>query len=76
VNKNKYSNKSKPYQISSLDQAADAWVRLCILSIKEKKLINQNNNKASLYIDAVNIGKAVNYKCSRAKSGNYKLEVL
>jgi len=45
VNKNKYSNKSKPYQISSLDQAADAWVRLCILSIKEKKLINQNNNK-------------------------------
>jgi len=39
-------------------------------------LINQNNNKASLYIDAVNIGKAVNYKCSRAKSGNYKLEVL
>lgn len=35
----------KKQKLESLDKAADAWVRLCIFSIKEKKLINQNNNK-------------------------------
>jgi hypothetical protein len=42
---NKYKSKVSVNAIPTLEQAADAWVRLCIFSIKEKKLINQNNNK-------------------------------
>ena len=39
-------------------------------------LINQNNNKAPLYIDEVNIGKAVDYKFSKNKFGGYKFQEL
>lgn len=35
----------KKQEFKPLDEAADAWVRLCIFSIKHKKLVNQNNNK-------------------------------
>ena len=35
----------KKQEFESLDKAAEDWVRLCIFSIKEKKLTNQNNNK-------------------------------
>jgi DNA phosphorothioation-dependent restriction protein DptF len=40
------------------------------------KLINQNNNKAPLYIDEVNIGKAVDYKFSKDAFSGYKFQVL
>lgn len=41
------------------------------------KLINQNNDKASLYIDEVNIGKAVDYKFSKDIAFNtYKFELV
>jgi DNA phosphorothioation-dependent restriction protein DptF len=39
-------------------------------------LINQNNNKASLYIDEVNIGKAVDYKFSKDTFSGYKFQVV
>jgi DNA phosphorothioation-dependent restriction protein DptF len=40
-------------------------------------LINQNNDKASLYIDEVNIGKAVDYKFSKDVAFNtYKFELV
>ena len=40
-------------------------------------LINQNNEKASLYIDEVNIGKAVDYKFSKDVAFNtYKFELV
>lgn len=39
-------------------------------------LINQNNNKASLYIDEVNIGKAVDYKFSKDTFSGYKFQVI
>ncbi|MFH6936062.1 DNA phosphorothioation-dependent restriction protein DptF [Flavobacterium sp. FlaQc-30] len=38
-------------------------------------LINQNNNKASLYIDEVNIGKPVDYKFSKDTFGGYKFQL-
>lgn len=39
------------------------------------KLINQNNDKAALYIDEVNIGKAIDYKFSKDIAFNtYKFE--
>jgi DNA phosphorothioation-dependent restriction protein DptF len=41
------------------------------------KLINQNNDKAALYIDEVNIGKAVDYKFSKDVAFNtYKFELV
>ena len=41
------------------------------------KLINQNNDKASLYIDEVNIGNAVDYKFSKDIAFNtYKFELV
>lgn len=39
-------------------------------------LINQNNNKAALYIDEVNIGKAVDYKFSKDTFTGYKFQVI
>ncbi len=39
-------------------------------------LINQNNNKASLYIDEVNIGKPVDYKFSKDTFSGYKFQVI
>ena len=39
-------------------------------------LINQNNNKAALYIDEVNIGKAVDYKFSKDTFSGYKFQVI
>jgi DNA phosphorothioation-dependent restriction protein DptF len=39
-------------------------------------LINQNNNKASLYIDEVNIGKPVDYKFSKDPFSGYKFQVI
>lgn len=39
-------------------------------------LINQNNNKAPLYIDEVNIGKAVDYKFSKDPFSGYKFQVI
>lgn len=39
-------------------------------------LINQNNNKAPLYIDEVNIGKAVDYKFSKDTFTGYKFQVI
>lgn len=39
-------------------------------------LINQNNNKAPLYIDEVNIGKAVDYKFSKDIFSGYKFQVI
>jgi DNA phosphorothioation-dependent restriction protein DptF len=39
-------------------------------------LINQNNNKAPLYIDEVNIGKAVDYKFSKDTFSGYKFQVI
>lgn len=39
-------------------------------------LINQNNYKASLYIDEVNIGKAVDYKFSKDTFSGYKFQVI
>lgn len=39
-------------------------------------LINQNNNKASLYIDEVNVGKAVDYKFSKDTFSGYKFQVI
>jgi DNA phosphorothioation-dependent restriction protein DptF len=41
------------------------------------KLINQDNDKAALYIDEVNIGKAVDYKFSKDVAFNtYKFELV
>lgn len=41
------------------------------------KLINQNNDKAALYIDEVNIGKAVDFKFSKDIAFNtYKFELV
>jgi len=41
------------------------------------KLINQNNDKAALYIDEVNIGKVVDYKFSKDIAFNtYKFELV
>lgn len=39
-------------------------------------LINQNNNKAPLFIDEVNIGKAVDYKFSKDAFSGYKFQVI
>lgn len=39
-------------------------------------LINQNNNKAALYIDEVNIGKPVDYKFSKDAFSGYKFQVI
>lgn len=39
-------------------------------------LINQNNNKAPLYIDEVNIGKAVDYQFSKDTFSGYKFKVI
>lgn len=39
-------------------------------------LINQNNNKAPLYIDEVNIGKAVDYKFSKDPFSGYKFQAI
>lgn len=39
-------------------------------------LINQNNNKAPLYIDEVNIGKTVDYKFSKDTFSGYKFQVI
>lgn len=39
-------------------------------------LINQNNKKAPLYIDEVNIGKAVDYKFSKDTFSGYKFQVI
>jgi DNA phosphorothioation-dependent restriction protein DptF len=39
-------------------------------------LINQNNNKAPLYIDEVNIGKAADYKFSKDTFSGYKFQVI
>lgn len=39
-------------------------------------LINQNNNKSPLYIDEVNIGKAVDYKFSKDSFSGYKFQVI
>ncbi len=39
-------------------------------------LISQNNNKASLYIDEVNIGKPVDYKFSKDTFSGYKFQVI
>lgn len=39
-------------------------------------LINQNNNKAPLYIDEVNIGKPVDYKFSKGTFSGYKFQVI
>lgn len=39
-------------------------------------LINQNNNKAALYIDEVNVGKAVDYKFSKDPFSGYKFQVI
>jgi len=39
-------------------------------------LINQNNNKAPLYIDEVNIGKAVDYKFSKDTFSGFKFQVI
>ena len=39
-------------------------------------LINQNNNKAPLYIDEVNVGKAVDYKFSKDTFSGYKFQVI
>ena len=39
-------------------------------------LINQDNNKAPLYIDEVNIGKAVDYKFSKDAFSGYKFQVI
>ncbi len=39
-------------------------------------LINQNNNKAPLYIDEVNVGKPVDYKFSKDPFSGYKFQVI
>jgi DNA phosphorothioation-dependent restriction protein DptF len=39
-------------------------------------LINQNNNKAALYIDEINIGKPVDYKFSKDAFSGYKFQVI
>lgn len=39
-------------------------------------LINQNNNRAPLFIDEVNVGKAVDYKFSKGTLGGYKFQVV
>lgn len=39
-------------------------------------LTNQNNHKASLYIDEINIGKAVDYQFSKNPFGGYTFQVL
>lgn len=39
-------------------------------------LINQNNNKAPLYIDEVNIGKPIDYKFSKDTFSGYKFQVI
>jgi len=39
-------------------------------------LINQNNNKAALYIDEVNVGKAIDYKFSKDAFRGYKFQVI
>tara|TARA_R110000868_G_scaffold161699_1_gene392466 strand:+ start:4658 stop:6403 length:1746 start_codon:yes stop_codon:yes gene_type:complete len=39
-------------------------------------LINQNNNKAHLYIDEVNIGKAEDYRFSKDAFRGYKFQVI
>ena len=39
-------------------------------------LIKQNNSKAALYIDEVNIGKPVDYKFSRDAFSGYKFQVV
>lgn len=39
-------------------------------------LINQDNNKAPLFIDEVNIGKAVDYKFSKDTFSGYKFQVV
>lgn len=39
-------------------------------------LISQNNNKASLYIDEVNIGKPVDYKFSKDTFSGYKFQLM
>jgi DNA phosphorothioation-dependent restriction protein DptF len=39
-------------------------------------LINQNNNKAPLYIDEVNIGRSVDYKFSKNTFSGYKFQVI
>jgi DNA phosphorothioation-dependent restriction protein DptF len=39
-------------------------------------LINQNNNKAALYIDEVNVGKAVDYKFSKDTFSGYKFQLI
>lgn len=39
-------------------------------------LTNQNNQKASLYIDEINIGKAIDYQFSRNPFGGYTFQVL
>lgn len=39
-------------------------------------LTNQNNQKASLYIDEINIGKAVDYQFSKNPFGGYTFQVL
>lgn len=43
---NKYKSEVCIDNTSTLEQAAEAWVRLCVFSIKQKNQpINQNNNK-------------------------------
>lgn len=39
-------------------------------------LTNQNNQKASLYIDEINVGKAVDYQFSKNPFGGYTFQVL
>jgi DNA phosphorothioation-dependent restriction protein DptF len=39
-------------------------------------LINQNNNRAPLFIDEVNVGKAVDYKFSKDTFSGYKFQVI
>jgi DNA phosphorothioation-dependent restriction protein DptF len=39
-------------------------------------LINQNNNRAPLFIDEVNVGKAVDYKFSKGTLSGYKFQVV
>lgn len=40
------TNQAKNQNENILEQAAEAWVRLCLYSIKQKKqLVNQNQDK-------------------------------
>jgi len=38
-------NQTKDNRIKIIEQAAESWVRLCLLTIRQRQLVNKNQNE-------------------------------